>query len=60
MHQGLCRVPNNIADGLFRVDAQQVLQYAEEWNALWGVGHLIVGGGGGGGVEMKIVILTDG
>lgn len=34
MDQGFRRVPDYITDGFFRVDSQQMLEYAEEWNFL--------------------------
>lgn len=40
MHQILGGVPDQVADGVFGVDAQQVLQNAEERNRLWCVGDL--------------------
>jgi hypothetical protein len=40
VHERLCRVPNNIADRLLGVDAQQMLQDAEERYLLRRVGDL--------------------
>ena len=40
MDQGLGRVPDDVRDGLFGVDPQQMLQYRQERNLLRRVDHL--------------------
>lgn len=44
MHQCLGRVPNEVRDGLLGVDAQQVLQNAQEGNLLRRLQHLLQDG----------------
>lgn len=40
MHQPLCGIPDDIAERLLAVDAQQMLQYAQEGTLRRLVGHL--------------------
>ena len=44
VHQPLCSVPDQVADGLLRVDPQQVLEDAEERDFLRRVEHLLQDG----------------
>lgn len=44
MHQSLGRVPNDVADGFFWIDSEQMLEDVQEGNFLRGVHDVLVDG----------------